>query len=174
MGRFDNGRPARRVAFLGLMLALALTLAFFETLLPALPLLPPGVKLGLSNLATMYCLFFLGAAPAFSVAALKAGFVLITRGPVGAFMSLSGGLVSIGAMLLVRRAPGLSVGVVSLSGGVAHNIGQLVAAGILLKSAYVAYYLPVLLLSGVAMGFVTGVLLRIALPYLRHADRTMK
>ena len=66
---------ARSVAFLGLMFALAMALSLLESMIPALPMLPPGVKLGLSNIVTMYCLFFLGARSAFTVAALKSCFV---------------------------------------------------------------------------------------------------
>ena len=43
-----------RVAFTGLLAALALALAFLEGLLPPLPAMPPGAKLGLSNIVTMY------------------------------------------------------------------------------------------------------------------------
>lgn len=176
MGRPDSDgkHPARRIAFLGLMLALALTLAFLESLLPALPFLPPGVKLGLSNVVTMYCVFFLGTGSAFSVAVLKALFVLITRGPVGAAMSLFGGAVSVLAMLLANRAAGSAKRAVSVSGAVGHNLGQLAVAGVLLRSAYVAYYLPVLLASGVAMGLLTGFLLKTTMPYLQTVDRAMK
>ena len=41
-----------RVAFTALLAALALALSFLEGLLPPLPMMPPGAKLGLSNIAT--------------------------------------------------------------------------------------------------------------------------
>lgn len=172
MNQKQPDRPARRVAFLGLMLALALVLSFVESMLPALPV---GVKLGLSNIVTMYCLFFLGAKDAFAVAALKALFVLLARGPTGAAMSLAGGLLSVALMLLIRRAaPSLSERMVSVGGAVGHNIGQLIMASILLRSAYTFYYLPVMLLSGIGMGLLTGVLLRFVSPYLKNANRAFK
>lgn len=167
-------QSAYKITFLGLMLALALVLSFVENLLPALPFLPVGVKLGLSNIVIMYCLFFAGAVPAFSVAVLKAFFVLLTRGPVGAALSLSGGLCSVCLMLVFKRLPGISDQIISIIGAISHNAGQLVLAAIILKSAYTFYYLPVMILSGTAMGIITGVLLRLVMPYLRNANRAIK
>ena len=53
-------QKAGRVAFTGLLAALAIALSFLEGLLPPLPMMPPGAKLGLSNLATMYAAGSLG------------------------------------------------------------------------------------------------------------------
>ncbi len=174
MQEFSKRRPAYRIALLGLMLALALVLSFFESMLPALPFLPVGVKLGLSNIVTMYCLFFLGAKPALAVAVLKALFVLLTRGPIGALMSLAGGLLSVSVMLLCRRTFSLGERLTSIIGAIAHNLGQLFMAGLLLRSAYAFYYFPVMILSGVLMGLLTGLLLRFVMPYLRKADAAFK
>lgn len=167
-------RAAYKVAFLGLMLALALVLSVFESMLPALPFLPVGVKLGLSNIVTMYCLLFLGAKTAFAVAVLKALFVLLTRGVIGAALSLSGGLCSVCLMLLFKRLPGLGDRLISVVGAISHNIGQLVLASIILKSVYTFYYLPVMILSGVGMGLITGILLRLVMPYLKNVNRVIK
>ena len=49
----------------------------------------------------MYCLFCMGKREAFLLAGLKAFFVLLTRGLVGACLSLSGGLLSVAMMLLL-------------------------------------------------------------------------
>lgn len=174
MPRPFTQRPAYRTALLGLLLALALALSFFESLLPAMPFLPVGVKLGLSNIVTMYCLFFLGTGPAFTVACLKSGFVLLLRGPTGAAMSLAGGLVSVLVMLGCRRLLRLGERLTSIAGAVAHNVGQLAMAVLLLRSAYALYYLPVMILSGMLMGSLTGILLRFVMPYLKKADAAFK
>lgn len=162
--------PAYRIALSGMLLALALTLSFIESSLPALPMLPAGVKLGLSNIVTMYAVFFLGIAQAFTVAVLKAFFVLLTRGPTGAFLSLLGGLLSVSVMLLVSRKGVFSKYVVSIFGAVSHNIGQLLGAVLLLKNTAALYYLPILVLSGIVMGYLTGCLLRLAVPYLSRIN----
>lgn len=174
MASSRNSRKAFNVAFLGLMLALALALSFFESMLPVLPFMPVGVKLGISNIVTMYCLFFLGHKSAFSVALLKSSFVLLMRGPVGAALSLCGGIFSLVFMLLAKRIPGLSKSFVSVVGAIAHNIGQLLMASFILKSAYTFYYLPVMIISGIIVGSLTGMLLRLVMPYLQNVDKAIK
>lgn len=166
---------AYKIAFLGLMLSLAVAFSFLESLLPTTALLPPGIKLGLSNMVTMYCVFFVGAKPALAVAFAKSAFVLLTRGPVAAFMSVAGGTVSVAAMALVLRFfPELSNYFVSIAGAVFHNLGQLCAALIILDSVFAVYYLPVMVISGVIMGVITGILLRLVMPYLKNISTVFK
>lgn len=157
---------AKKVAFLGLMFAMSVTLSFLESLIPVSGLLPPGVKLGLSNIITMYTLFFLSAKYAYSIAVLKSLFVLITRGVTAGFLSALGGLLSVTVMLIVmlvfKKSTYLTT---SIIGAVAHNIGQLIGSLILLGPA-VLYYSPILLVSGVVMGVVTGLVLKVVMPAL--------
>ena len=160
---------AARPALLGLLFALSIVLnlveAGFSGLVPI-----PGIKLGHSNVVTMYCLFCMGKREAFLLAGLKAFFVLLTRGLVGACLSLSGGLLSVAMMLLLKKLGRnrLSHTFLSISGGVSHNVGQISVAALILESSAVFYYLPVLMISGVGMGLLTGILLRQLLPHLNR------
>lgn len=175
MQQIQRKQGAKRIASLGLLLALSVTLSFFESMIPGLPLLPPGIKLGLSNIVTMYCLFFLGFSSALSVAVMKSMFVLLTRGPISAFMSVSGGICSIVIMMLIiRLLPELSRYFVSIAGAISHNLGQLCAATVILNTPLAFYYFPVMVLSGILMGVLTGVLLRLVMPYLKHVDGAFK
>lgn len=158
-----RAEKTKRIALTGLMLALAIALSYLESLVPSVGI--PGVKLGLSNTVTMYCLFFLGPVPAFTVALLKSGFVLLTRGAVAGLLSMAGGLCSVAVMLLVTSLRG-SYGIASVFGAVAHNLTQLGIARIMLGSFYIWYYLPVLILSGVVMGVITAIVLKLVLPVL--------
>ena len=92
-----------RLTLTALFLAMALVLSYVENLLPALPFLPPGVKLGLSHVVIMYCLFFVGAPSAFWIALLKSLFVLLTRGMIAALLSLSGGIAFMSLYFVPRR-----------------------------------------------------------------------
>ncbi|MGI5894290.1 MAG: Gx transporter family protein [Candidatus Merdivicinus sp.] len=162
---------ARSLASMGLLMALAAALNFAENLIPALPMMPPGVKLGLSNIVVAYCLFYLGRKEAAVIAVLKSGFVLLTRGVSAGAMSFCGGMLSLLVMMLAIRCtiPGKSrYFYVSIPGAVSHNIGQLLMASLLLKNTAVFYSLPVLLIAGVLMGCVTAILLRTVLPALRR------
>ena len=135
-------------------------------------MLPPGIRLGLSNIVTMYALFVLGPVRGYTIAILKALFVLLTRGAVAAAMSAAGGVFSVTIMLLLSLLPGIKEQYLLLSvfGGAAHNIGQLVMARFIINNQYVWYYFPVLLAAGLLMGAITGMALRVVLPYLNRLN----
>ena len=92
MAAQNRNCKVKRLALMGLLFALAMALSFLESLLPALPMLPPGIRLGLSNIVTMYALFVLGPVSGYTIAVLKSLFVLLTRGAVAAALSASGGI----------------------------------------------------------------------------------
>lgn len=172
MAAQNRSRKVKRLALMGLLFALAMALSFLESLLPALPMLPPGIRLGLSNIVTMYALFVLGPVSGYTIAVLKALFVLLTRGAVAAAMSAAGGVFSVTVMLLLSLLPGIKEQYLLLSvfGGAAHNIGQLVMARFIINNQYVWYYFPVLLVAGLLMGAITGMALRVVLPYLNRLN----
>lgn len=58
-GTTNRSARVRQTVLMGLMFALAMVLSYVESMI-TVPGLPPGVKLGLSNIVTMYCVFFLG------------------------------------------------------------------------------------------------------------------
>ena len=165
MAAQNRNCKVKRLALMGLLFALAMALSFLESLLPALPMLPPGIRLGLSNIVTMYAL---GPVSGYTIAVLKSLFVLLTRGAVAAAMSASGGIASVTVMLLLSLLPGIRRQYLLLSvfGGAAHNVGQLIAARFIISNQYVWYYLPVLLAAGLLMGAITGMALRVVMPYL--------
>lgn len=168
---------AHRVSFMGLLFALAVVLSIVEGLIPALPSMPPGIKLGLSNIVTMFCLFVLDKKSAFCILLLKSLFAFLVRGGmIAAALSFTGGLFSILTMLLLLliTSSKLSYLLISIVGGVMHNVGQLVMVMILLQTQYVWYYFPVLLLSGVGMGLVTGFIYKVISPYLERLQIRLK
>ena len=163
----------RHIAFLGLMLAVIFVLSAIESLLLTLPFLPPHTRPGLSNIVVMYCLFCIGYRQAIGLSAAKSLFVLLTRGPAAGLLSLCGGMLSISVIILLlmlfdgKGTKGkLSYAVVSVTGAIAHNIGQLAAVMILLATPMMVYFLPALIISGIIMGLLTGTLLKILMPAL--------
>lgn len=162
---------AKKVAFMGMLFALSMALSFLENMI-TIPGMPPGVKLGLSNIVTMYCIFFLGAPSAYTLAVLKALFVLSTRGVIASALSLSGGLLSISVMLLmihIKKA-NFSYLILSIFGAVSHNIGQIIMARFIIGTALVYFQIPILLVSGVIFGIITSTVLRIILPYIKKLE----
>jgi heptaprenyl diphosphate synthase len=161
-----------RLTLMGLLFAVALVLTAVEYMIPPIPMLPPGVKLGLANVVIMYCLFFLGKKQALTIVFLKSGFVFLIQGFTAFLMSLSGGLLSAAVMMLLLALPGVSLSylVISVFGAIFHNVGQLVVASFLLGTGMVVFYLPLLILSGVLMGYITGTLLKIVIPAFDRID----
>lgn len=159
-------RAAHRVAFIGLWTALALALSFAETFLP-LPSLLPGAKLGLANLVTLLALYLLPSwHDAALVLLLRVGLGSVFMGGGAFWYSAAGGALSFALMCLLRRL-GLGVVAVSAAGGIAHNLGQLFAARLVLRTAALLAYAPLLAALGLAAGLAIGLLAAALLPVLR-------
>ena len=158
---------AHHVALSGLLFALAMALSFIEGTL-VIPGLLPGMKLGLANIVVMYALFFMGARQALILDVLKALFVFLVSGATAGFLSLCGGLLSLLVMwLLYDHCPVRPTWfILSVCGALAHNIGQLLGASVILSTAISLYYAPVMLVLGLVMGMLTSVTLRALLPAL--------
>lgn len=170
MQNIKNLNNTQLMVLTGLIFAAALVLSLIESMLPPLPIPVPGVKFGLSNIAVMYCLFFLGEKQAYIIAILKATFVFITRGLIAGALSLSGGILSITVMflLLLLLKERISYLLISIFGAVFHNIGQFIVIILIYVGMNMWVYLPILLLSGVVAGIVTSTLLRFILPALKR------
>jgi len=153
-----------QIAEYGLLIALALVLSYVEALIP-FSVAVPGVKLGLANIVVVFALYRLGKAEAFVISILRVLLMTFMFGNAFAlFYSLSGALLSFGVMLLLLKTGRFSYIGVGVGGGVFHNIGQILCAMVLLGTKQIAYYLPVLLISGtvtgVAIGVIAGILIK--------------
>ncbi len=147
----------KTIAFYGLFIALAIILAYVEVLLP--PLFPsvPGIKIGLPNIIIIFLLYRRSAKSAIIVSLIRILLVSMLFGNAMAFLySLVGGMLSVLVMIILRRLNFLSTVGVSIAGGVAHNIGQILTAMLLLQTAELGYYLVVLTFSGIIVGILVG------------------
>ena len=159
----------RHVALSGLLFALAMALSFVEGTL-TIPGLLPGMKLGLANIVVMYALFFMGTKQALILDILKALFVFLVSGWTAGFLSFCGGMLSLLVMWLLYYVLPLRPTwfIISVCGALAHNVGQLLGAGIIISSAMSLYYAPVMLVLGLIMGAITSITLRAMLPALKR------
>ena len=157
-------KRTQKITRCALLAALALALSLLERLFP-LPMLP-GAKLGLANLVTLFALARLtpGDAAAILLTRCLLG-ALFAPSPVSLAYSLVGGAAALAVMIPLRRARRLSIYGVSVCGAAAHNVGQIVTAMLLLRTAAVLAYLPVLLLfsllTGALNAFLAALLLRV-------------
>ena len=148
----------RRMTTLSLLFALSMIFSFVESRLPTfIPI--PGVKLGLCNVVIIFTLLTLGTPSAIAVSLLRVILSSILFGNMAAFFySLAGAILSLGAMILLKHFRLFSAVGISVVGGVMHNVGQLLMAWIILGTAGVMYYLPVLVLAGTVAGALIGLL----------------
>ncbi|MBP3412200.1 MAG: Gx transporter family protein [Oscillospiraceae bacterium] len=151
-------KGTKKLALCAILLALALALSYTERFLPLQLLIPlPGVKLGLANIVTLVAIWLLPAGETLAIVALRCFMGAIFGGGIsGLLFSLTGGLLSLGIMLLSRRLPCFSLYGISILGAAAHNIGQILAAMLLMQTVYIGAYLPYLLLVSLFTGFATG------------------
>ena len=161
----------KKIATYGIFLALIVILSIVESVLT-----PPNaanIRMGLSNVVIMYSLFYMGRKDAFFLAVLKALFAFLTRGVTAGLMSFSGGICSIMVMIILDMLlkNNISLLLLSMAGAVFHNIGQIIMAGFLLNSVYIYYYFPVMLAAGCGCGMLTGLLLKVTMPYLKRIDK---
>jgi len=155
----------KQIALLGLMLAIMIVISTFEHLLPTIPGLPP-VKLGLANIIVMFAAISIGKKEALVLTILKSLFIFLLRGTVASIMSICGGLISVFAIIILLNIFGKNISYVLLSigGALAHNIGQLVAASLILSTIAFMYTTPLIVILGVITGGITGVLLGAVMP----------
>jgi len=144
----------------GMLTAVMFIIGYVESLLPPF-FSVPGIKPGFANIPVMIALFLLDVRFA---AGMSAARILLSgisfQGMFACIYSLSGAVLSIAVMCVLKRTGKFSITGISIAGGAAHNIGQILMASILVGKG-VWYYLPVLIVSGTVAGFITGVVAHI-------------
>ena len=161
-------------ALFGVLSAVALTLSYLEGLIPTVAFMPPGAKMGFSNIATMFAASSMGIVSALAITFIKALFAVITRGVTAFFMSLCGGILSTVTMYLLfklsKKTGYMAIGIIC---ALVHNFGQLIVAIITAGNLSVLGYAPVLLISGTVTGAVTGTVLRAVMPAFERVTETI-
>ena len=147
----------KRLAYLGVCTSIALGLAWVESLIPPLYAAIPGIKLGLPNIAILFILYRYSVWDAAAVSFVRIVIVALLFGnPMTFAYSLAGAALSLLGMALLKRVRFFSTVGGSVVGAVLHNVGQVLAAVILLETTMLWYYLIVLLLTGTASGIFVG------------------
>ena len=149
---------AQKVAILGLCTALAMVFAYVEVLLPPITTAVPGIKIGLPNIVIIFLLYRMGFKEAVLVSLVRVFAVSLLFGNVNTFAySIAGAALSLLGMFLLKKLNWLSTVGVSVAGGVLHNVGQIIMAIILLRTAEIGYYLIVLAITGTITGILIGI-----------------
>ena len=156
----------KRITFTALMTAMAVVLSFVESLLPTAYFMPPGSKLGLSNIPVMFSASKLSVAETLLIVVAKSAFVFITRGFTAFCMSFAGGILSGLCMIFIfRKTKGFGYMGIGVLSALCHNAGQLIVSFFLVQTTAIIGYAPVLLVASVFTGILTGTVLKISMPY---------
>ena len=147
---------SNKTAFYGTILGLALILSYIEFLIP-FNFGIPGIKLGLCNIIAVSILYKKGFKQSFLINCARIILSSILFGNIfGAVYSLCGGILSTVIMALLKKTDKFSVLGVSVAGAVMNNLGQTLAATVVLSTYRVLGYLPILAISGILTGALIG------------------
>lgn len=153
---------AYRLVILSLFVSMALILSYVESLIPV-PLPIPGAKIGLPNIITLVSLLTLGWPLTLLVVVarvLLAGFMF--GGGFSIVYSLAGGLLSLFVMTLILHFSknDYSLIIISIFGAIAHNLGQVIVASIVVQTSSLMLYFLVLMFLAIPTGFFVGITAR--------------
>lgn len=147
----------KKVAMLGLTIALAMIMSYIEALVP-ISFAVPGIKMGLANIVIIFVLYKIGTKEAILVSLIRVILVSLLFSNVMAMAySIAGAVLSLSVMWLLKKTDKFSFVGVSIAGGIMHNVGQIIMAVILLGTEQIALYLPVLIITGTVTGVVIGI-----------------
>ncbi len=155
----DNRKRIKRITLLALFTSVALLLSYVEMLIGPLFTGVPGIKMGLPNIAIMLVLYRIGTKEAIAVSFIRIVISSILFGNITMFWySVAGAALSLAVMILLKKLDILSSVGVSVAGALAHNVGQIIVAMILMQTSQIGYYLIVLSITGTVSGIFVGLL----------------
>ncbi len=162
----------RRTVMVAIFASIAVVLGVLESMIP-LAVSIPGAKLGFGNIMILTCLYFFSAHDALALIVVKTILTAFILGTFSTFLfSFLGALFSFTIMLTLLRLgrESFSLTGISVVGGIAHNLGQLAGAAIVLGTIKIFYYLPFLLVAGVVTGILVGMASTRLVAALRRVD----
>lgn len=158
----------KKLTTLGILASLAMVLSFVETLLPPIYAAVPGIKIGLANIVSVFLLYRFSVKDTAIVTLIR---VLTVAMLFGNLMTLSysiaGAVLSIMVMALLKKTNLFSTVGVSIAGGVAHNLGQIIVAIFITSTIEIGYYMIFLCISGVLSGTLIGIVGALVLKYTK-------
>ncbi|HSQ90419.1 Gx transporter family protein [Romboutsia sp.] len=148
-----------KMIYISLLVSMALILSLIERMIPV-PFIIPGAKLGLANLVIIIAVYTLdNYKESFTVLLLRLFLSAMLGGSISTLLySATGGILSFIVTILVKELGGKHVSIIGVSASAAifHNIGQLLAASLILNNFGMFLYLPLLSIAGIGTGIFVG------------------
>lgn len=161
-------KQLKKLTLLALFAALSIVLSFVESLLPPIYAAVPGVKIGLANVVNIFLLYKFSLKDTIAVTFVRVLTVALLFGNLMTLSySIAGAILSIAVMALLKRTKLFSTVGVSIAGGVAHNLGQILVAIMITSTMEIGYYMIFLCISGVLAGTLIGMLGALVLKYTK-------
>lgn len=158
----------KKIAYCGLLTTVALLLSYIEKIL-SIPMLIPGMKLGLANVTIVIALYLFDSKTALSISILRILLSGILFTGFASFLySASGALLSFTIMSLLQKTKRFSTIAVSILGGISHNLGQIIIACIIVENIKLFYYFPFLIVLGTITGFLIGMVADKTIYYIKR------
>ena len=160
----------RKITQLSMLLSLGVVLNIVENLFPVLGGQIPGMKIGIANVVILFTLYTYGLKDALTLSVLRVFLVGILLTGIFSptfFFSISGALLSILMMYLVKKVTNLSIIGVSIIGAISHSLGQVLMAIVILNTDSIIYYLPWLLIVSIPSGIIIGIMSKYMLNHLK-------
>lgn len=154
----------KKLVLLGLLTAIALTIFMIEAQIPGLVPIP-GIKLGLSNIVTVFAVFAIGSWEGAAVLFVRVFLGAVFAGNFSTVLySAAGGLCAIFVTVLLKNIlTDKQLWVAGSLGAVAHSIGQMAAAIVISGTPSLAVYLPVMMVCSIVTGLFTGLCAQLVL-----------
>jgi heptaprenyl diphosphate synthase len=163
----------RKLTRLSMLLAFAVVLNLFESIIPILGNIIPGARLGLANVVILFAIYLYGFKEAIFLSIMRVivvGILATGLFNVVFFFSLGGGILSVIIMYLTHKFTKLSIVKVSIIGSLFHSIGQIIVAIIFLNSFDIVFYLPYLLILSIPTGAIIGMISKQVICFFKKID----
>lgn len=142
---------------MSLLTAIALGIFVVEMRIPSIVSIP-GVKLGLANIVTIFAVY--NCSPRETILMLISRITLgaiFCGTPISFIYSFSGAIFCLMISMAAKHfIPRDKMWITSIFGAIFHNIGQIIAAMIVLESLAIVAYFPILAVSGAISGAFCG------------------
>jgi heptaprenyl diphosphate synthase len=162
----------QKIVFMSLLVAQAIVLSYIETMIP-LNFNIPGAKLGLANIITLTALYLFSFKECLVIIILRTTLTAFLSGTFSVFLySISGAVLSFLAMYLLIRIGAKQISAIGISmvGAIFHNLGQLLMAALIIQNIKITLYLPFLMVSAIATGFVVGISVKYLLQFIKRLN----
>lgn len=155
------------MALLALLGALAVVINIVENLF--IPPLSFGIRFGLANIISLVTLKLFGIRELLYIVLLRLTIGNLVKGSLFAasFWISTSGIILSSAVIIILDKLKSSVLFTSMISAIAHSLGQMIAVVILYNQINVAMLLPMLIITSLATGVLTGLITNVTLKRIR-------